>query len=322
MRLIQWRFSLIALLLPTAGCANLLLRSHRNDALLAEYRYALGEKHIEIDGLKLCYQDVGRGEPVLLLPGLGTSIDFWQQNVDALSKDYRVVAVDPPGFGKSAKPDVPYELPWMADRIVAFMDALQLERVSIIGGSMGGHIALLIALKHPQRVDKLVLMGTVGAWEPPGFLLAGAIRLFWNDWLFVDHIRRNWPGIYDSLTVRQTHMTQSLRAYQLALRADGTRYWPEGRTSSRALKAICFASVRDRLAEVRAPTLLLWGRHDRIHNWHWGMEYRTRIPDSRLIIVEDSGHEVMIDHADRFNTLTADFLRSGTAAIRDEIPCP
>src|SRR5438552_7452473 len=88
------------LLAATTGCApltDLRLRGYRDDQRVEHYQYALGERYMDVDSLSLCYQEFGQGPDVLILPGLGTSIDFWQQNIPALAKSYHVVALDVPG---------------------------------------------------------------------------------------------------------------------------------------------------------------------------------------------------------------------------------
>ncbi len=305
-----------------SGCTELQVAPYRDDALLAGHKYALGEKYIDVDGLRLCYQERGQGETVLILPGLATSIDFWQLNVPVLAEQYHVIAVDPPGFGKSDKPDVSYDLLWMRDRLLSFMDAKGIRRTSLIGGSLGGHLALLIALEQPERVDKLVLMGSSGAWPPPGFLLAGGLYALWNDAVVTDHLRRNWPDIYSKMFIRQTPVTQAMFRYQMAVRADAARYAPEGRASSRALRSIFFHSCLDRLGRVRQPTLLIWGARDCIHLHSEARSLRQGLPDARLVIVPDAAHEVMVDQPAVFNDLVTTFLRQGLVAVKEQRKVP
>ncbi len=162
-----------------ASCGDLRLMTYRDDPLIRSYTYVLGEQYLSVGGIRYCYQERGEGETVLILPGLATSIDFWQENIPVLASQYHVVALDPPGFGKSDKPDASYELNWIVDRVVDFMDAKGLQRVTVIGGSLGGHLGLLLALKHPERVSKLVLMGSVGDWPAPTVMMATTTRPKW-----------------------------------------------------------------------------------------------------------------------------------------------
>ncbi|MCX5684314.1 MAG: alpha/beta fold hydrolase [Planctomycetota bacterium] len=309
------------LAISAASCADLRLRQYRDDACVANYRYALGESYVAVDGLKFCYQEAGAGETVLILPGLGTSIDYWQYVIPALASRYHVVAVDLPGFGKSDKPDAGYELSWLADKVFAFMDARGIGRASVIGGSMGGHLALLMALNHPERVSKLVLMGSVGNWEPPGLLLDTAIKTLWNDGLATTFLRERWPELYSKMFKTQTPMTEAIFHYDMALRADGPKYYPYGRAASRAFRSILKSSCRDRLGEINAPVLLVWGEEDAIHSAaEVALHFRQHLPDSRLVVVSDAAHEVMVDQPAAFNKLALAFLGSGTAGVQDRLP--
>ncbi len=309
--------SLASISLLSSGCADLLLASHRDDEFLDQYRYVLGEHYLTVDGVRLCYQECGEGEAVIILPGLATSIDFWQLSIPALARTHHVLAIDLPGFGNSDKPDVGYDLPWIVDRILSFMDAKGVTRASLIGGSVGGQLALMLAIRCPDRVDKLVLMGSSGAWPEPSLITVGALYAFWNDAVVTDHIRRNWPDIWHKMFLHQTPVAQRLFRYQMALRANRDRYWAEGRASSRTLKSIFFHSCLKDLAKVAQPTLLVWGEQDHIHLLSEARALREGIPHSRLVIVPDAGHEVMIDQPIEFNRLVQAFLAHGLDAVGD-----
>lgn len=303
-------------------CTDLQLAQYRDDKLLTEYRYALGEEYLEVKGVKFCYQEQGTEhvQTVVILPGLGTSIDFWELNIPVLATQYHVLAVDVPGFGKSSKPDASYELPWLCDMILAFLDAKGVDRASFIGGSMGGHLGLMLALDHPERVEKLVMTGACGGWPEPDILLNIGFHTVWSDALVTDHIRRNWPGIYRRLYNHHTPMTERIFRYQMAVRANLKAFEPEGRASARALKSIFYNTCRHRLGEVAQPVLLIWGESDFIHLPKDGVYLRHHIPHSRLIIAHDAAHEVMVDKADLFNEAVMAFLRYGVAGVEDSYP--
>ena len=313
----------LCVVLTCASCTSLALMPYRDNELLDQYSYALGEKYITVNGLKICYQEMGEGETVLVVPGLGMSADYWQLNVPAFAAENHVVAVDFPGIGKSDKPDVEYELSWIADQIVAFMDAKGIDRAAVVGGSMGGHIALLMALDHPDRVSKLVLMGSVGTWAPPDFWMDLGFKTLWWDINITDILRRRWPDIYDRIFKYKTPFTEYMLRYEMALRANGSRYAPHGRAASRMLVSIFYSSCRHRLAEIKCPVLLVWGSEDQVHTVkEVGMFFREHLADSRLVVVDDAAHEVMIDQPEAFNSLVCTFLKSGTRTIADRIPAP
>jgi pimeloyl-ACP methyl ester carboxylesterase len=209
----------------------------------------------------------------------------------------------------------------MCDKLIAFLDAKQVNRATFIGGSMGGHIGLLMALNHPERVDKLVMMGSTGAWPPPGILLDLALKTLWNEHLVTDFLRARWPKLFSMMFKYQTEMTRRLFEYQMAVRADYGLFAPEGRAATRQIKSIFYTSCRGRLAQVKVPVLLVWGESDQIHPPRDSTRYlREHLPDSRLVVVRDSGHEVMIDQPAIFNRLILTFLASGTRDIVDQWP--
>ena len=300
----------VAVGVSCCSCTDLRLRPYRSEDTLNEYHYALGERYVDVDGIKLCYQDFGHGDTVLILPGLGTSIDFWQLIIPKLAEHFRVVAVDLPGFGKSEKPDASYDLRWIDSKILAFMDACGIDRANVIGGSMGGHLGLLLALEHSQRVEKLVMMGSTGDWQAPGPLLDFGIRNLWNEHLITDYLRGHWPELFPLMISHPSEMTDRLFHYQMALRADFCCYWPEGRASARALRSIFLSSCRDRFGDLQVPLLLLWGEGDRIHTPRHAQFIHESVSDSQLVVVPDSSHEVMIDQPEQFDNAVISFFKT------------
>ncbi len=308
----------VAVALACSSCTDVMLARYRDDGFVSSYEYKLGEKYVEAGGLRLCYQEFGQGEPVIILPGLGTSIDFWQLNIPVLAEHFHVLAVDLPGFGKSEKPDASYDLTWITEQIIAFMDAKHIERADFIGGSMGGHLALLLALYYPERVDRVVIMGSSGMWPQPGPILDLALKTLWNQWLVTDFVRSQWPRIYWSLSNRRPPMTYVLFEYQMALRADRQRFAPEGRACTRALRSIFYHSCRAMLGEIRAPVLLVWGQDDSIHPVESAEYFADHLPHARLVVVPGSSHEVMIDDPELFNRQVTAFLQQADER-RDDV---
>lgn len=306
----RWRVTVIvaALAMSLVGCADVQLSQYRNDELLETARYALGENYVTVNDITYCYQEFGSGPALVIVPGLGTSVDFWQRNIPELAQHYRVIAVDPPGFGKSDKPDVDYSLYWIVDRLRDFLDHKGVDRAHFIGGSMGGHLALMMARDTPDRVDRIVIMGASGVWREPGPVLQPFFYLLFREGAVTDYLRTRWPHIYPRLFRHPNDMTEQLFTYQMALRANRERYWAEGRASTRALRSILYNPVIDDLYRIEHPVLCVWGRHDPVHPVSDGMKFHTRLPNSRMVIFEDASHEVMIDDAPGFNAVVLDFL--------------
>lgn len=311
----------IGALLPAllgSACTDLQLRKWRNDALIDSYRYQLGEQFVEVNGIRICYQEFGGGPTVVILPGLGSNLDYWADAVAFLAASNHVIAIDAPGYGLSEKPDGTYDITWMAEQIVAFLDAKSIARATLMGQSMGAHLAVIIADRHPERVDKLVLEGSIANWPTAGPILAGGFRYIWNDAVTMDHLRRNWPDIVTKLSIHDTPARERILRYQMAVRANGERYRPEGLSSSRTLRSILLTSLRERLATICIPVLLIWGANDRIHSVDNGIELRSLLDDSRLVVIADAGHGAMMDQPGEFSRLVQRFIEGGTDAIRDD----
>ncbi|HEU5240671.1 MAG TPA: alpha/beta hydrolase, partial [Ornithinibacter sp.] len=121
---------------------------------------------VDVGGLATNYHDVGTGAPVVLIHGSGPGVTAWANwrlTLPELGRRFRVVAPDVLGFGYTQRPDpVTYDMDTWAEHLLGFLDALGLERVSLVGNSFGGALVLSIATRAPDRVDKLVLMGSVG----------------------------------------------------------------------------------------------------------------------------------------------------------------
>ncbi len=309
--------------LPCVSCTDLQLRKYRDPELLREYRYALPEHYVEVDGIRACYVEAGSGPPLLIIPGLGTNADFWQLVMPGLGKDHRVIAVDPPGYGKSDKPDVAYDLVWIEAWLVKFMDRMEIDRADLMGSSLGGHLALMLAMDQPQRVHRLVLSGSCGSWSRTGPLLSFVLNCMYPQVLVVDHMRRNWPKIMDSIILYDdAPVASALVRWQMAVRADGKAFAEEGRAAARMLRSIFFTHLRPRIPEVKQPTLLIWGEFDTIHPLREGRYLREHLPNARIVVVPDSSHQVILDQPGRFTELVGTFFRGGLAAVEETVLDP
>lgn len=220
---------------------------------------------VRVNDIELYFEDHGEGSPLLLIPGLGVDVNYFRGIIDQLATSCRVVAFDPRGAGRSDKPDVPYSIAGMADDAAALLEHLDIDRTTVLGCSMGGRLALLLALDHGGLVDRLVLAAT-SASVPPD-------RLFTRRWL-VMHVLAQipLPGSIDPQP----------------------RYaWRRQRDASRGF------DCSDRLAEIRVPTLVVHGTEDHIVPFAHGQELARRIPGARLVTVPGGHRALFAAHAGR-----------------------
>jgi pimeloyl-ACP methyl ester carboxylesterase len=171
------------------------------------------------------YEIHGNGEPLLLIVGLGTDISEWDGIIQWLAKTYKVLAFDNRGAGRSDKPDTPYSIEMMADDTARLMQTLGIERANILGISLGGRIALELALQHATSVKKLVLVFT-------------SARIIKN-W------RRHFYGILSSAPIFRSKYPQPHYAFMRQLQASSTY------------------NCTGKLHELQIPTLIMHGKKDK-----------------------------------------------------------
>src|SRR5216684_2505645 len=237
---------------------------------------------VTIDGVNIHYVCGGSGPPLVLVHGLGSSaaVEFYY-NLEPLAAHHRVIAIDLPGFGKSDKPVLDYTIDLFVKAVRELMTSEGIERAAVMGVSMGGRVALGLALDSPEKVDRLVLVDALGVGAPRR-VLADTI---WSDERIAHH---------GTLLATPEYRA----AYLSALRSiAGMRQLRDG------------VVVEDRLPEVRMPTLLIWGGHDHIFPASHAQAAKERIPNARLEVFGDSGHTPQMEEPERFNRLVLDFLR-------------
>lgn len=230
--------------------------------------------------------------PVVLLHGMLGDVDNWTSTIDALSgQGYRVVVPILPVY------DLPMHktsVPGLVDYVRQFFAAMTLGPVVLIGNSLGGHIALLYVLDHPEDVVGLILAGSSGIYE----LEMGSSTMRRRDRSFIRE--RAALTFFDPV-----HVTDELVDEMYEVVND----------RGRALRLIKMArsaqneTVTSKLSAIDVPTLLVWGRNDSITPPDVAHEFERRMPRSTLHFIDECGHAPMIEHPDRFNATTLDWLQ-------------
>jgi len=230
----------------------------------------------------LSYQVQGTGSPLILIHGLAGSGRWWARNVDALSEQFRVYVIDLIGFGGSRIRSYGnrFILNEAADILLAFMDRLGIDRASLMGHSMGGHIAAALAASTPARVERLVLVD------------AAALP-----------IRR---GAASHLLALSVSLPRFPVRFLPVLLVDS---WRAGlRTIWRAGRELLVSDIQVDVAQIRVPTLVVWGARDRIVPTDLGRRLATSVPGATLLVVDGAGHNPMWERPDEFNRAVLAFL--------------
>ena len=262
--------------------------------------------------LNLHYNDVGQGEQVVvMLHGSGPGASGWanfHRNIEPLvNAGYRVILLDCPGWSKSdtiistgSRSDL------NARCLKALLDGLGTTKVHIIGNSMGGHSAVGFALSNPDMVDKLILMGG-GTGGPSNFVpmptegikLIGAL---YRD-PTVENLKRMMAVfVYDSSTLTEELYQQRLN--NILARRDHL----DNFVKSLQINPKQFSDYSPRLSEIKAQTLVIWGRDDRFVPLDIGLRLIWGIPNAELHVFNQCGHWAQWEHADAFNQMVQHFL--------------
>lgn len=262
--------------------------------------------------LRIHYNDVGAGaETVVMLHGSGPGASGWanfSRNVEPLvAAGYRVVLMDCPGWSKSdpivctgSRSDL------NARALKGLLDVLGLERVHIIGNSMGGHSAVAFALANPTRVGRLVMMGG-GTGGPSLFvpMPAEGIKLLQGVYRepTIENVKKMMNVfVYDATAI--TDELMQVRLDNMLSRRDHL----DNFVKSLAANPKQFPDQGSRLGEIAAPTLIVWGRDDRFVPMDVGLRLLWNMPNAEMHVFSRCGHWAQWEHADTFNRMVLDFL--------------
>ena len=279
--------------------------------------YPMPVSYLRFDGLDVAYCDVGAGPRTLvLIHGLGSYMPVWSRNLAALSRHYRVVALDLPGYGKSSKANYDYSMAFFARVVDRMITLLQLPHPVLVGNSMGGQIAMTHALLFPGRAEALVLVDPAGFetfGKGEGRWLAEAVTKELIEATPPDAVWANLAANFHDLPKEARFMARDrLRVI------GGPDFDAYAYANSRSVYAMIHEPVAARLGEIAVPTLVVFGADDRlIPNpiLHGGTTRAVaeagvaRLPHARLVIIPRAGHMAQFERPDAFDAAVLDFLK-------------
>jgi pimeloyl-ACP methyl ester carboxylesterase len=281
----------IIVLLAVAGLigAGIWLYTPDKSRADLEARYSSPAEFVQVAGIRLHVRDTGPKDApaVILLHGLGSSLQTWEPWAETLSAQYRVIRFDLPGFGLTG-PDPTGDYSDTRSMVVlaALMDTLSIQHASLIGNSMGGKIAWLFAATYPKRVDKLVLVSPDG-FASPGFeydkkpelpIIARLLPYTLPTWM----LRMNLAPAYGD----PSKLTDAVvRRYHDLMLAPGVR----GAMLDR-MEQVRLEPPEPLLARITAPTLLVWGERDALIPFSNAQDYLKSVPNCRLVSFPELGH--------------------------------
>ena len=256
-------------------------------------------------GHRIHFQDLGSGEPVVFIhgsgPGASGHSNFKGNYPWLRDQGYRVIVPDLPGFGRSDKPDdVEYHIDFFVSSLLQTLDSLGVQRFTPIGNSLGGAVALQLALTHPERLSKLILMAPGGLeqqaayFEMPGMQ---AMREFYTG---------GGEGDMRQLLKNLVHDPQHISSELVAERSEVF-----ATQNAQVITTMRVPEVTDRLGEISCPVLAFWGINERFMPLSGILKLAGGCADIRVVVQSACGHWVMVEHAGLFNRSCLDFLRHG-----------
>lgn len=274
----------------------------------------MDQRTVTVNGKDIFVSETGTGAPVLLLHGGGpgaAGLSNYSRNVEPLAERFRVIVPDLPGYGRSAKGvDQHDPFGYLADQIRGLLDALGIDQAHLVGNSYGGSCALRLALDAPGRVDKLVLMGPGGVGTTRGLPTPGLKSL-------LAYYSGDGPSLAKLRTFIRSYLVYDADAvpdaliearYQASIDPEVIANPPLQRPSGpRTLWRMDLTRDR-RLDRLTTPTLVVWGRNDKVNKPSGAEMLARRMPNVDVLMSANTGHWVQWERADWFNAVTAAFL--------------
>jgi pimeloyl-ACP methyl ester carboxylesterase len=283
---------------------------------------------IELGSLRVHHKYGGHGSPVVFVHGLGSSGYMeWRQNLESVAARHRVFAPDLPGYGRSDKPRARYTIPFFARFVRRYMEDRGLRSAALVGTSLGGRIALEVALEEPKRIRKLVLVNTLGLGRPqvgPAQFAYGLVTLprvgeavmnltrdalRWAPPRIIRRVAGRYAGVTTDLekTMDDTYLNDLREMYRAEGFHDAYLSTIRSLVNPRAL----FGGQHDvtrRLNELKIPVQLIWGSNDPLFPLAHASRAQSLIEHARLAIIDGAGHTPQAERPEEFNRVLHEFL--------------
>jgi pimeloyl-ACP methyl ester carboxylesterase len=271
------------------------------------------QRWVTVAGRQVNVIELGSGPPIVFIHGLSGSWQNWLEQLPVFAREHRVITFDLPGFGVSEMPAQKITISGYGRFVDALLDELEVGSAAIVGNSMGGFIGMELAIRFPERAERLVLVSAAGLSieylrNERALAVLGTLEnrlAAYSGWLASrsDALARR-PGarrlIFGIVAHRPDRLPGPLVAEQV--RGSGKPgFLP-------ALDALTDYPIRDRLGEIACPTLIVWGSEDKLVPARDADEFARLIPNSRKVVWPETGHVAMLERPAAFNALLEAFL--------------
>lgn len=260
---------------------------------------------IKVNGIDMYYEIHGSGEPLVLIEGLGYATWMWYEQIEVLSKHFKVIVFDNRGVGKTEMPDEEYTIELFAADTAELLDALEIKKAHILGVSMGGYVAQEFALRYPEYVDKLILCSTTFGGPNSIPIPEETLAMMFKgggSYKSEDDIKKVISVALDEKTLPK-HDDVLLKIMHEKMTHPQPRF-----AYNRQLMASAGFNTEERLCKIKAETLILAGKGDRVVPWENSQLIQNNIAHSRCEVLEGAGHVFFMEQPELTNRLIVDFL--------------
>jgi pimeloyl-ACP methyl ester carboxylesterase len=254
--------------------------------------------------------------PIVFIHGLSSYMGFWEHQLPHFAKHRRVLALDLPGYGASGRPDAPYTPPWYAEVVHQWLAALSIDSAVIVGHSMGGQVAITLAVTHPDQVDHLVLAAPAGLERfSPG--TAAWMKDYWHEGRALEATEMELRATFTTVVFNRPDAGVERLLEERVRMSNTPAFRGTSVAVSRSIAGMLDHPVTQELSDITMPSLLIFGTDDRMipNPVFTGGATRTiaeqgaaAIPGARLVLIPGAGHTVHHDAPDAFNRHLAEFL--------------
>jgi pimeloyl-ACP methyl ester carboxylesterase len=277
---------------------------------LERYKAGVRRKTVQVGDHRVAYSEGGRGEPVLLLHGFAASADNWNRFAARLTKAYRVIAPDLPGWGQSTRlGNESYAYPKQLERLHQFVTQMGLKRFHLVGHSMGGFLASAYAARYPEEVITLGLLAPHGVTEPQPSELALSVAAG-DNWLVARSVPE-FDRLLNKVFARRPYLPKSvfklLAAHAIRGAAQSAKIFAEMQTNDPPLI--------ERLGQIKAPALIVWGDQDRVLHVSCAEVFRQGVKSAELLVLPGVGHMPLVESARECATVWTQFVEKRRGAI-------
>ncbi|MGK0413849.1 MAG: pimeloyl-ACP methyl ester carboxylesterase [Polaribacter sp.] len=268
-------------------------------------------KFIEIDGMQVHYRDEGKGFPIVLVHGTASSLHTWNDWTKQLTKNYRVIRMDLPAFGITGpNKNSDYSIKAYTDFLYQFLEKIKVDKFHLAGNSLGGNIAWNYTAEHPEKIEKLILIDASGLptnKEQPAIFKMAKTPVLSSLFLYVTpkfFIKKNMKEVYgDDHKITDSLIT---RYHKMALRVGNRQAFIDRAKIDFKLGT---KSNLEKLKSIQTPTLLVWGAKDTWIPLDNGKRMDEALPNSKLVVLENSGHVPMEENPEESLAILNDFIR-------------